>query len=94
MNYLQGRNLRPWTKIIIVSKNIDEILKKKYENQYSNITFINNNSYHDRFIIIDRKRVFHSGASFKDLGKKCFDIHEIDDEKIINDFVDRISNMI
>lgn len=80
--------------IIIISSNIDNTLKNKYLNQYSNITFINNNSYHDRFIIIDRKRVFHSGASFKDLGKKCFDIHEIDDEKIINDFVDRISNMI
>ncbi len=80
--------------IIIISSNIDNTLKNKYLNQYSNITFINNNSYHDRFIIIDRKRVFHSGTSFKDLGKKCFDIHEIDDEKIINDFVDRISNMI
>ena len=37
-------------KIIIVSKNIDEILKKKYESQYKNINFINNDSFHDRFI--------------------------------------------
>ena len=42
-------------KIIIVSKNIDEILKKKYETQYNNITFINNTSFHDRFIIIDEE---------------------------------------
>jgi len=41
------------------------------EKQYNNIKFINNDSYHDRFIIIDRKIAFHSGASFKDLGKKC-----------------------
>ena len=32
----------------------------------------------DRFIIIDRKIVFHCGASFKDLGRKCFGIHEIE----------------
>ncbi len=29
-------------------------------------------------IIIDRNRVFHSGTSFKDLGKKCFGINEIE----------------
>ena len=45
-------------KIIIVSKNIDEILRKKYESQYNNITFINNNSFHDRFIIIDNKDLY------------------------------------
>ena len=42
-------------KIIIVSKNIDNELKKKYEKQYSNVEFITNCSFHDRFIIIDRK---------------------------------------
>ena len=42
-------------RIIIISKNIDENLIKKYNNQYSNIKFINNNSFHDRYIILDRK---------------------------------------
>jgi len=63
-------------KIIIVSKNIDDILKKKYQSQYNNVVFINNNTFHDRFIIIDRVRLFSCGASFKDLGKKCFAINE------------------
>jgi len=62
--------------IIIVSKNINEILKKKYEEQYNNVTFINNNSFHDRFIILDRNKLYSCGASFKDLGKKCFAINE------------------
>jgi len=74
--------------IIIVSKNIDEILKKKYKNQYNNIKFINNNSFHDRFIILDRSKLYSCGASFKDLGKKCFAINEFNDkeyfEKILN----------
>ena len=68
-------------KIIIVSKNIDEVLKKKYESQYSNITFINNNSFHDRFIILDRIKLYSCGASLKDLGKKCFAINEFNDEE-------------
>ena len=82
-------------KLIVVSSNIDETLKKKYLKQYNNIKFINNDSYHDRFIIIDRKIVFHSGASFKDLGKKCFAINEIDNkiekEKLINDVLTNCS---
>lgn len=70
--------------IIIVSKNIDETLKKKYESQYNNVTFINNNSFHDRFIIIDRKVIYTCGASFKDLGKKCFSINEFDDNEYLH----------
>ena len=78
-------------KIIVISSNINDTLKKKYLKQYNNVKFINNKSYHDRFIIIDRKKVFHCGASFKDLGKKCFAINEIENkierEKLINGVV-------
>ncbi len=69
--------------IIIVSKNIDEILKKKYESQYKNVNFINNDSFHDRFIIIDRELLFTCGASFKDIGKKCFAINRFNDKEYL-----------
>ena len=71
-------------RIIIVSKNIDDILKEKYESQYKNIIFINNNSFHDRFIIIDKKTLYSCGASFKDLGKKCFAINKFDDREYLS----------
>ena len=71
-------------KIVIVSKNIDETLKKKYEDQYNNITFINNDSFHDRFIILDRNKLYSCGSSFKDLGKKCFAINKIDEPEYID----------
>ena len=77
-------------KIIIVSNNIDNILKKKYEKEYNNVTFINNNSFHDRFIILDRIKLYSCGASFKDLGKKCFYIGLINDK----DYLNRILNII
>lgn len=76
--------------VIIVSKNIDDILKRKYEHQFNNITFINNNSFHDRFVIIDKKRLFVCGASFKDLGKKCFAINEFDD----NDYLVKLLKLL
>ena len=76
--------------IKIVSSNIDNMLKKKYESQYSNVSFINNNTFHDRFLIIDRKILYNSGSSFKDLGKKCFYIGKIDDEEILNNILKKI----
>ena len=82
-------------KIIIIKSNINDTLKKKYLKQYNNIKFINNKSYQDRFIIIDKKIVFHCGASFKDLGKKCFAINEIENkienDKLINDVINNCS---
>ena len=81
-------------KIIVISSNIDEILKKKFLEQYSNVIFINNDSYHDRFIIIDRKKLFHCGASFKDLGKKCFGINEIENKIEIEKMLENINSML
>ena len=76
--------------IKIVSSNIDSTLKKKYESQYSNVTFINNNTFHDRFIIIDRKELYNSGASFKDLGKKWFSLNKIEDIEYLENILIKI----
>jgi len=40
-----------------------------------------NNKIHDRFIIIDKKTLYHCGASLKDLGKKCFAINKIENKE-------------
>lgn len=76
--------------ITIVSKNIDETTKEKYLKQYNNVKFIDNNSFHDRFIIVDEKTLYTSGASFKDLGKKCFCISKIEDEEILKSILKKI----
>ena len=76
--------------IKIVSSNIDSTLKKKYESQYSNVTFMNNNTFHDRFVIIDRKELYNSGASFKDLGNKCFAITKIEDKEYLETILKNI----
>ena len=76
--------------ITIYSKNIDNNLISKYNSQYSNVTFKIDNRFHDRFIIIDERDIYHCGASFKDLGKKCFAINKIKDEKMINELLSRL----
>ena len=37
-----------------------------------------NESFHDRFLIIDDKELYLIGASLKDLGKKCFAFTKLD----------------
>ena len=77
-------------KVKIYTENIDNISKVKYEKQYSNIEIINTNIFHDRFIIIDNKVLYHSGASFKDLGKKCFAITKMEDNNILQELLNKL----
>ena len=75
----------------IYTENIDNISKEKYEKQYNNLEIINTNIFHDRFIIIDNKVLYHSGASFKDLGKKCFAITKMEGDSILKELLNKIS---
>ena len=43
----------------------------KHNEQYPRIDIKTLKTSHDRFLILDRKDVYHVGASLKDLGKKC-----------------------
>ena len=79
--------------IKVYTENIDNTAREKYEKQYSNINIFTTNIFHDRFIIIDNKILYHSGASFKDLGKKCFAMTKIDDTKIIKDLLERLKTI-
>ena len=78
-------------KVKIYTENIDNISKEKYEKQYNNLEIINTNIFHDRFIIIDNKELYHSGASFKDLGKKCFAITKMEGDSILKELLNKIS---
>lgn len=80
--------------IIVISKNLDSVLIKKYSSQYSNIRFINNNDFHDRYIILDKKTVYSSGMSFKDIGKKYTFIHKICEDFFVDDLINRVNGII
>ena len=79
--------------IKVYTQNIDDIAKEKYELQYNNLTIITTDIFHDRFIMIDKKVLYHCGASFKDLGKKCFCISVIEDKQIIKDLIIRLQKV-
>ena len=96
-NYIDDSVLKMLTKkknnvevVILTSdkSNIQNIDIQKFNKEYPILKVTKTNKFHDRFIIIDNKEMYHLGASIKDLGKKCFGINKIEDmeiiEKIIN----------
>ncbi len=70
----------PNIKITIYTNTISKQLKldfDKYSKQYDNITLKIFQNSHDRFLILDKKEIYHIGASLKDLGKKWFAFSKI-----------------
>ena len=67
--------------------NISSLDIEKFNQEYPILKISKTNKFHDRFILIDNKELYHCGASIKDLGKKCFAINRIEDKEIINRFV-------
>ncbi len=67
--------------------NIQNIDIQKFNKEYPILKIAKTNKFHDRFIVIDNKDMYHLGASIKDLGKKCFGINKIEDKEIIEKII-------
>ena len=51
------------------------------------------NIFHDRFIILDDKEIYHLGASLKDLGNKIFAINRIIDLDYLSLIINRLKQL-
>lgn len=74
-------------EVVILTSNNSNIIKldvHKFNKEYPTLKIAKTDRFHDRFIIIDGKELYHCGASLKDLGKKCFAISKIDDIEYLN----------
>ena len=67
----RGRNVGATIYTKTISKNLKLDLDK-HNQQYPKINIKKLGLSHDRFLIIDKKDLYHLGASLKDLGKKWF----------------------
>jgi hypothetical protein len=80
-NYIDDTVLMQFAKrpkgvsALILTKRISKQLQQdleKHNAQYPAILIKEFASSHDRFLILDQEKVYHIGASLKDLGKKWF----------------------
>ena len=84
-------------KIILITKNSDRLNETditKYNSQYNNLKVIRNNDFHDRYFIIDRKNIYHSGASINSAGNKTFSINKLEDKIIIETLLKNVVDII
>lgn len=95
-NYIDDSILKMLTKknknveVVIFTSDKNNILKldvQKFNKEYPILKIARTNKFHDRFILIDNKELYHLGASIKDLGRKCFGINKIEDIEIIDKFL-------
>ena len=63
----------------------------KFNSEYHLLKIKYTNTFHDRFIIIDNKELYHLGASLKNLGKKVFAISKIEDESILKQITKKVN---
>ena len=84
LKMLQKKNKN--VEVVILTSpncNITKLDVQKFNQQYPILKIATTDKFHDRFIIIDDKELYHCGASLKDLGKKCFGINKIESTEII-----------
>ena len=74
-------------KIITSNRaNIDliKIAKRKFDAQYRNIQIKISENFHDRFVFIDEKYIYHLGCSMGDAGNRTFMFSRIGDPEIVD----------
>ena len=79
--------------VLIVTSGNGNLTEKdiaKFNSQYPKLTVKISKDFHDRFLIIDRKEVYHIGASIKDAGKKSFGITKLEVEELTKSLLAKV----
>lgn len=85
LDYLKVKNYKVVIKLYIGNESkltSDDI--ESFNKQYGSLEVTINNSFHDRFIIIDEEELYYLGTSLNYLGKKTFIVGKVEDENILN----------
>ena len=83
-------------KVTIISNNKKYLTKEdidKYNSEYNNLNVIFNNSFHDRYIIIDNKEVYFLGSSINNIGSKISSVIKCSDEDINKLLLDKVKEI-
>ena len=63
-----------------------------FKSQYGKLEIRYTDEFHDRFLILDDKVLYHIGASIKDAGKKAFEISLNEDGKLLRSILERLQS--
>ena len=80
-------------EVIIITKPNNLLTEQdiaKYNKQYHNLMVKYDNTFHDRYFIIDNEIVYHCGASINRIGYKTFSITLVGDEDVKMTLINKI----
>ena len=83
-------------EVIIITKYDNFLTKQdiiKYNSEYHNLKVIYDNTFHDRYFILDYEDIYHCGASINRIGYKTFSITLMSDKEVCDLLINRV-NMI
>ena len=84
-------------EVVIITKKNNLLTNQdveKYNKQYHNVKIIYDNTFHDRYFILDNKLLYHCGASINRIGYKTFSINLISDDEIIGSLLSKLYAII
>ena len=82
--------------IVITKQNglLTDMDIKKYNNQYHNLTIKYNDTFHDRYFIIDNNEIYHCGASINYAGARTFSINILEDKEVCDALKNKVDKII
>ena len=83
--------------IIIITKTKSLLTKEdilKYNEQYHNLKIFYDDTFHDRYFILDESTLYHCGTSINKIGSKTFSINLISDIEICKSLINKVNDII
>ncbi len=83
--------------VTIITKSNNLLSKQdldKYNLQYHNLKVVYDNTFHDRYFILDDNIIYHCGASINRIGYKTFSITLIGDRNVCNVLIENVKKII
>ena len=83
-------------KVTIITRENNLLTKQdieKYNKEYHNLIIKYDNTFHDRYFMLDNSIVYHCGASINRIGYKTFSITKIGDKQVIEALITQINKI-
>lgn len=89
------KNLKCKVKIITGKKSkLSKLDIEKYNKDYDNLSIYYDDTFHDRYFVIDRSIVYHSGNSINHIGFRKSSIDAMNDKNVIRTVIKDIDKII
>ena len=85
------------SEVILITKENNRISYldiEKYNTQYHNLTIYYDDTFHDRYFILDKETIYHCGASINYAGTRTFSINILEDIPMKEALIKNIENII